>query len=117
MIGTVSSSPHDIVVTMPVFNDWSALRILLPALDDALGAAGLSARVVVVDDASSEPAPANLVVGPYFAIRRIEILRLRCNLGHQRAIAVALTYIAEYATAATVVVMDSDGQDAPSDVP
>ena len=47
------------------------------------------------------------------------MLRLRRNLGHQRAIAIGLTYIQAQMTTAyeAVVVMDGDGEDAPEDVP
>jgi hypothetical protein len=43
-------------------------------------------------------------------------LRLRRNLVHQRTIAIGLAHIGEY-EARDVVVMDSDGEDDPRDVP
>ncbi len=46
------------------------------------------------------------------------VLRLRRNLGHQRAIAIGLAYLeAESPACQLVVVMDSDGEDDPQDVP
>ena len=45
------------------------------------------------------------------------MLRLRRNLGHQRAIAVGLAYVEDRFKHDAVVVMDSDGEDDPSDVP
>ena len=48
---------------------------------------------------------------------RIDVLRLRRNLGHQRAIAVGLAYIEDCLPPDAVVVMDGDGEDDPADVP
>lgn len=42
-----------------------------------------------------------------------EILYLRRNVGHQRAIAVGLMHLSDANDAANIVVMDSDGEDAP----
>ena len=55
--------------------------------------------------------------GTFAALRRIDVLRLRRNLGHQRAIAVGLAYVEECLHADAVVVMDGDGEDDPADVP
>ena len=52
------------------------------------------------------------------AIGRVEVLHLRRNLGHQRAIAIGLAFVeAERPRCRAVVLMDSDGEDAPEDVP
>jgi polyisoprenyl-phosphate glycosyltransferase len=51
------------------------------------------------------------------AIEHIAILALRRNLGHQRAIAIALAYIQQHWTGDGVVVMDADGEDRPEDIP
>lgn len=46
------------------------------------------------------------------------ILRLRRNVGHQKAIAIGLSYVAETLSVdQTTVVMDSDGEDLPSTIP
>lgn len=72
--------------------------------------------VVIIDDGSVAPRPDGL--GSRFsAIRSVDVLELRRNLGHQRAIAVGLVYLHEYEEVQTVVVMDSDGEDSPEDVP
>jgi hypothetical protein len=55
--------------------------------------------------------------GDLAAIRQIRVLRLRRNLGHQRAIAVGLAYAEANLPCRAVVVMDSDGEDDPRDVP
>jgi glycosyltransferase involved in cell wall biosynthesis len=106
-----------IVVLMPVFDDWDALRQVLPRLDKALSARGLSANVLLVDDASGTLMPADIVGHEFSALARILRLRLRRNLGHQRAIATGLVYTYLNLPCEAVVLMDSDGEDLPEDVP
>ncbi len=49
-------------------------------------------------------------------MKSIQVLRLRRNLGHQRAIAVALAYVQQKLPGDAVVVMDADGEDRPEDI-
>jgi len=44
------------------------------------------------------------------------VIRLKRNVGHQRAIAVGLGYAAEHFPGATTVVMDCDGEDLPEQI-
>lgn len=114
------ASPDDagpIVVLMPVFNDWESLALLLPALDESLAACGLQAEVLLVDDGSTIEPDDDPIARHFRALQRVDLLRLRRNLGHQRAIAVGLAYIEDCLRARAVVVMDSDGEDDPADVP
>jgi polyisoprenyl-phosphate glycosyltransferase len=111
-----SNSSDQVLILMPVFNDWVCLAALLAILDRELAVEGIAARVLVVDDGSTSPA-ADLPTAQYRALRRIEVLELRRNLGHQRAIAVGLAYLDDHDPCETVVVMDSDGEDDPKDVP
>lgn len=106
-----------IVTLIPVFNDWPAVALLLARLDRALADHQLKADVLLVDDASSEPAPTPFPAGRPTAIRRIEVLELRRNLGHQRAIAIGLAYLHEQRPGQAVLIMDGDGEDDPHDVP
>jgi hypothetical protein len=43
-----------LIILTPVFNDWTAFDRLVADLDDALAAAHLCARVLAVDDGSTE---------------------------------------------------------------
>ena len=106
-----------LLALIPIYNDWEAVSLLLPKLDLALSGAGLGARVVLVDDGSTLPAPANVGNATYEAIETVEVLELRRNIGHQRAIAVALAYAEDRVKPRAVLVMDGDGEDAPEDVP
>jgi hypothetical protein len=105
-----------IIILIPVFNDWQALSILLKKLDHYLQDKNILTEVLVIDDAS--------IVSPheafnnlnFKALKKIHILELRRNLGHQRAIAVGLAFIETKFTSLAVVVMDGDGEDDPRDV-
>ncbi|MDQ6886938.1 MAG: glycosyltransferase [Gemmatimonadota bacterium] len=105
------------VVLIPVLDDWEALGQLLELLDKEFAERSLRARVLVIDDGSQLPPPPSFRSLQLSVLREIDILRLRRNLGHQRAIAVGLAYIAEHLRCTAVVVMDGDGEDRPSDVP
>jgi hypothetical protein len=104
-------------ILIPSFNDWDALGLLLPRIDRALDGAGRRASVLIVDDASTEELPTNWPGQTFTSIRSVEILHLRCNLGHQRGIAVGLYHIHEFSDAEAVVVMDGDGEDRAEDLP
>src|SRR3954454_2116620 len=48
--------PYALVILIPAYNDWIAVSLLLGELDRALVGKGLRARVLLVDDGSTEPA-------------------------------------------------------------
>jgi polyisoprenyl-phosphate glycosyltransferase len=109
----------DVVILIPLFNDWDTFAKLAVLLDDVLAAKGMQADILVVDDASVVEPGGRVVQRDFRALRRVEVLSLRRNLGHQRAIAIGLAYIKERMETRydAVVVMDGDGEDAPEDVP
>jgi hypothetical protein len=106
-----------LTILIPAFNDWEALRLLLPLVDRALAQARRRGSVLIVDDASTDPLPANFPGCEFTALMGFEILHLRCNLGHQRAIALGLYHIHEFTCSDVVLVMDGDGEDRPEDLP
>jgi glycosyltransferase involved in cell wall biosynthesis len=106
-----------LAVVIPVFNDWEALTLLLQKLDDSLAARGMRASAIVVDDGSTSRPLQDLVRGAPRALVEVEILHLARNLGHQRAIAIGLTFVHQERSCDAVVVMDGDGEDRPDDVP
>lgn len=105
------------VVLIPIRDDWESARLLLEALDHAMGAAGLSADVLMVDDGSDQSWTSWDWPARYDHLERVEVLPLRRNLGHQRAIALGLAYLEAERDRPAVVVMDGDGEDNPQDVP
>ena len=103
-------------ICIPVYNDWESASLLIDQLDAVAAGIGLPVSLLMVDDGSSEPPPRALARQPAH-LRSIEVLRLRRNVGHQRAIALGLTFIHEQRPCTAVVVMDADGEDAPKDIP
>ena len=111
------NTPSSILILVPIYNDWDSADLLLRDLDTVCRHAGLSPEVLFVDDGSTMPIPSSLSSASLAAIRRIDILQLRRNLGHQRAIAVGLAFVHSSRPCDVVVVMDGDGEDKPSDIP
>lgn len=106
-----------LVVLVPVYDDWEALTRVVEALDQSLKGLAWRFRVLVVDDGSTGAGPPASLRAPRDSIGGIDVLQLRRNLGHQRAIAVGLAWLEANLPCAGVVVMDGDGEDAPGDVP
>lgn len=102
-------------VLIPTYEDWDAAGALLGRLDAALAPEGWRADVLVVDDCSVTPPGPRLVPTAPAALVRVRTLRLRRNLGHQRAIALGLAVLADEGAALPVLVMDGDGEDDPTD--
>ena len=110
-------SANRTVILVPMFNDWEAAGLLLQDLDKALAGRAMHPEVLLIDDGSSERMPENFAGQRFDTLQRVSILRLRRNLGHQRAIAVGLVYIFQNTPCEAVVVMDADGEDRPEDIP
>lgn len=102
-----------LVVLMPVYNDWRSSAELIRRLDRALSDNGYSLIILLIDDASIQHWSIVDFQCPYEAVLSIRVLRLRRNLGHQRAIAVGLAYIEQNLSCDAVLVMDADGEDTP----
>lgn len=115
--GARAVATDTVAILMPLFNDWASLEILLADLDAVLARSGVLARVIVVDDGSTQAGGDTEVSRTFRALTRVDVLELRRNLGHQRAIAVGLAFVEAKVPCRAVVLMDSDGEDAPSDVP
>lgn len=106
-----------LTVLIPVFNDWAAVCLLLPLIDEALRGLSWTVSVILVDDGSTEELPANLLSQPPSSLEQVEVLRLNRNLGHQRAIAIGLSFVQKRGGYDALVVMDGDGEDSPADIP
>lgn len=107
----------ELIILLPVFNDWDSLSLLLPRLDAALTQSNLSVQTLVIDDGSTVPVPVDRLGGPLTGISRLDVLHLRRNLGHQRAIAIGLAFVHATRRCRAAVIMDADGEDLPSDIP
>jgi hypothetical protein len=83
----------------------------LSNIDDVLWDA---VKIVVIDDFSLEGIP-DFLIDKFKG--KIHVIELTRNLGHQKAIAIALCYAAErFPEYSSYIVMDSDGEDRPCDV-
>lgn len=102
------------IICIPVYNDWESVRVLLASLTATTAGLDAPCAALLVDDGSTETSPLNLATP---GLAWVEVLRLRRNVGHQRAIAIGLSYIHRHRPCRTVVVMDGDGQDGAEDVP
>jgi hypothetical protein len=105
------------LILIPNYNDWRSLELHIRNLDEVLNAHGIEAILLIVDDGSTIPPGEILANTTLRSLGRVQILRLRRNLGHQRAIAIGLAYAEAHFAGPAVVVMDADGEDDPRDVP
>lgn len=102
-----------LVVVMPVYEDAQASRRLFQELGTLYGS---RIHVVAVDDGSVQQ-PVSVSWLEQAGVTGT-VITLRRNEGHQRAIAVGLSYAAErFASSADcIVTMDSDGEDVPASI-
>lgn len=109
----MSIESHRVIVVTPVYEDVEASSRLFRELAAMFGT---DVFVVAVDDGSVRQP---LEIGSLKAAHVDGvILKLRRNVGHQRAIAIGLGYVSEHITSEQrVVVMDSDGEDVPATIP
>jgi polyisoprenyl-phosphate glycosyltransferase len=103
-----------VLFVIPLFNDWDSLGILLESLERSLQKYGISGTALIVDDSSTISA-GGLRLHDFQAMQRVHILKLKRNIGHQRAIAIGLAYAEAHYVADVVMVMDSDGEDTPEE--
>lgn len=104
-----------VVVVIPVYRDWESAELICRAIDERLAALpAVNARILLVDDGT-----------PYCsfdwdlvetrALQSIDVLRLRRNVGHQRAICAGICYVHAHFHSDAVLIMDADGEDRPDD--
>lgn len=110
-----SFPPSRIVILIPVYRDWESASLLCRALDQQCAQlAEASARILVIDDGSPDGTTGWEPFTPRH-LAAIEVLYLRRNLGHQRAIAVGLCYVHDHMPCDSILIMDGDGEDRPED--
>lgn len=106
-----------ICIVIPVYNDWTSFSKLVQELDHVCNSFSMKARIIAIDDGSTDDIDAVIGSGKLSnAVKEIELVRLVCNMGHQRAISIGLAVAAEYMDAKCIIVMDSDGEDRPVDI-
>ncbi len=106
---------HQVVILTPVYNDWDCFEILIKEISKIQQTEkAISFSIVAINDGSQTECPNYLFDNKEVKVHKIDLAR---NLGHQRAIAIGLCYIEEHLAFDFVVVMDSDGEDVPSQIP
>lgn len=108
-------TPAGLVVLCPVYRDASSSAALVGHLTRAFAGESLAPRVLLVDDGSPEKLIDELRARHDPGLVDVEVLRLRRNVGHQRAIALGVAYLTARVPCELVLVMDGDGEDRPED--
>lgn len=104
-------------ILIPVYNDWVSLQRLLIEIDQHIAEAGVTPSVLLIDDGSPILPPDDLIPAEVTHLDAIYMGRLSRNMGHQRAIAVGMVHASEILPDHHLIIMDSDGEDKPSDLP
>jgi polyisoprenyl-phosphate glycosyltransferase len=109
---------HRIAILSPVFNDWQSATILLRELDHVLKSSAMQIDVDLyfIDDGSTQGDIGIHIKEPCEFLKQVILIELGRNLGNQRALAIGLAHLStmDYDS---VLLMDSDGEDSPADVP
>ena len=107
-----TQNTHSLVVVTPIYEDVKASSKLFKELEKLFNP---KIYVVAVDDGSVRQ-PVGICNIQAAGLDGV-IIKLKRNVGHQRAIAIGLNYVADnLPDAARVVVMDSDGEDMPETI-
>lgn len=105
---------NKLVLLTPVLDDWDSLYILLKEIKSNLAKSQIdNYSVLIVNDFSSTVLSKEKFTDLNIPI---QIINLKKNLGHQRAIASGLSYINKNLKSEKVIIMDSDGEDQPNDI-
>jgi glycosyltransferase involved in cell wall biosynthesis len=105
-----------VLVVMPLRDDWTSAAELIQRIDKFVSSVAYRIEILLVDDGSIQEFERSIFSSSLSAVRSIRILRLRRNVGHQRAIAIGLMHTNESIGCDAVVVMDADGEDTPEGV-
>jgi glycosyltransferase involved in cell wall biosynthesis len=106
-----ASTPPDISVFLPVFDEEPNLRLLHQKLDEALKKLGRTAEIIYVDDGSKD---GSLAILRELAQMddRVRVVALRRNYGQTAAMAAGI----DAARGRVLIPMDADLQNDPADI-
>lgn len=108
-------SQKRIAIVTPVFEDWESFRILVAEINKMVHSSNVNVRILAVDDGSFSAPKYECLAAPN--VTEVQVVRLACNLGHQRAIAIGLVEAFKLDDIDGVIVMDCDGEDRVQDIP
>ncbi len=112
-IYTLTLLPLRLVVLIPLRDDWVSAAELIRRIDKAISPGACIVEIFLVDDGSVQTYNRDDFKSHFSTVRLVRILRLRRNVGHQRAIAIGLAHIQQTTSCDAVLVMDADGEDTP----
>ena len=78
----------NIIILIPLFNDWKSLNILLQKIEKKFKDKYII-EVLIVNDCSTE----KCVLSKFTKIKKINVLNLKKNVGSQKAIYLGLNHI------------------------
>ncbi len=107
-----------LAIVTPVLDDWESFSCLAERIAREALPGVEWIEIVAIDDGSAESFDPSTVSLPVDGcVRGVRVVHLALNLGHQRAIAVGLVTLAARKDLDGVIVMDSDGEDRPEEIP
>ncbi len=106
-IYNLKMDPKNLAIVLPVYNDWESVDILITDLHTNLSSE-YNLKILIVNDGSTITHNTSLSLN-----HLVEIINLTRNLGHQKAIAIGLSYLSKKTEGIPVIVMDADGEDNP----
>lgn len=102
------------IVIIPIYKDWESLEILISNLRRVMQSNWHLTKLIVVDDFSLSSFPKYLEEYEH----NLSVVELIRNVGHQKAITIGLCYAVDrFSNAKNFIIMDSDGEDLPDDIP
>jgi glycosyltransferase involved in cell wall biosynthesis len=99
-----------LIILCPVYNDEEAVNRLLAEFHERVAQIPYQVSVVIVNDGSKFPPSIQPRQG-----FQIKLIHLRRNIGHQKALAIGLSYIHKEMECDRILILDADGQDRPDD--
>jgi len=106
------TSPLDLSIVVPVYNEEESLPLLWPEIREVLDPTGLQYEVIFVDDGSQDRS-AEIIREFRERDQRVRLVRLKANAGETAATDAGFKAVC----GRYVVVMDADLQNDPHDIP
>jgi polyisoprenyl-phosphate glycosyltransferase len=81
-----------VLIVMPVHDDWTSAAELVQRIDKCVPPLEFHIEIILIDDGSALRWERSMFRPSFSVVRKIQILRLHLNVGHQRAIAIGLMH-------------------------
>ena len=104
----------NIIIITPVFNDWESFEKLINQIDKVIvNFKEISFSLIAVNDGSNIEIPK---IHLPMNLKKIEILNMKVNQGHQICIANGIKYALNNHKFDSLILMDADGEDRPEEI-